>query len=87
MTNETVKSQRVRLIDTFLYGPLMISVGLSPKPHPYLRAALIILGVGTSTYNYLNYLKIKSQNKSPEAANSTEIKLSARKPAKRPSFL
>jgi len=59
---QRVKSQQVRLLDVFIYGPLMVGIGISKKPNPYARVALVILGIGTSIYNYLNYVKVRDQN-------------------------
>ena len=54
-----VKSQRVRLLDIFLYGPIMMIAALSSRPSPTMRASLFLIGVGTIIYNADNYFKIK----------------------------
>ena len=50
------KSQTVRLGDIFLFGPLMILGAINKTPPKWMRAALVVIGVGTIAYNARNYL-------------------------------
>jgi len=53
------KSQAVRLLDVFVYGPFMLGVGLAAATlHPAARLGLAALGVGTIVYNARNYLRV-----------------------------
>ena len=57
------KSQLIRLIDVFGYGPLLIYAGIK-MPIPVLRYGLIFMGASTMAYNAKNYLE---ERKKPEA--------------------
>lgn len=52
------KSQLVRLMDVFVFGPLMISAAVSQKSR-YFSAALLLIGLGTIVYNGANYLETR----------------------------
>lgn len=54
------KSQLVRLMDVFVFGPLMISAAASQKSR-YFSAALLLVGLGTIVYNGANYLETRRQ--------------------------
>ena len=57
MINEADKSQFVRLLDMFLFGPAMIAIGLWKSNLPmWLKMTSIIMGLGTIIYNANNYL-------------------------------
>lgn len=59
--NEVVKTQRIRLIDVWVLGPLMLySAHLLPKRHELTRLALAGTGVATIIYNLNNYRRIKA---------------------------
>jgi len=49
------KSQLVRLLDVFVFGPLMMRAAVSQKS-PYFRMALTVIGLGTIIFNGTNYL-------------------------------
>jgi hypothetical protein len=52
------KSQLVRLMDVFVFGPLMISAAAGQKSR-YFAAALLLVGLGTIVYNGANYLETR----------------------------
>ena len=52
------KHQFVRLLDVFVYGPVLIWVAYL-LPHPLLSYFVLFLGATTITYNLRNYLHIK----------------------------
>lgn len=49
------KTQLVRLLDVFVFGPLMIAAA-ADQEKAYFKAALTIIGIGTIVYNGANYL-------------------------------
>lgn len=54
----TVKSQRVRLLDVVVIGPLMIWGGV--KAGGWGGAALAVFGVTTMVYNARNYSRVRT---------------------------
>jgi len=52
------KSQVVRLMDVFVFGPLMIQASRSQEKN-YFRTALFLIGIGTILYNGVNYLETR----------------------------
>ena len=54
-----MKPQSVRLLDVFVFGPVMIYAATQPRLSVELRAVLFWLGAGTILYNGINYLKGK----------------------------
>jgi len=50
------KSQLVRLLDVFVFGPLMIAAARSQRSN-YFRTALTVIGIGTIVYNGIHYLQ------------------------------
>lgn len=56
------KSQLVRLLDVFVFGPLMIAAGTNQKSK-YFRFALTVIGLGTILYNGANYLQTAKKQK------------------------
>lgn len=58
---EHSKSQWIRLADVFIIAPGMIYTALQQKPPPWLRAGMIIAGVGTLLYNLNNFVTIHRQ--------------------------
>jgi hypothetical protein len=53
------KSQGVRLLDVFLLGPFMIWAGTQQRLPAWAKWGLIGAGIGTITYNAINYARIK----------------------------
>ena len=53
-----VKSQLVRLVDIFVYGPFFIWLGLTRAQRDWERVLLFFVGATTITYNLRNYLVI-----------------------------
>jgi len=56
-TSTGVKSQWIRLIDIFVYGPFLIWVSTQIIPI-WAKIALIFMGATTMSYNLRNYIKI-----------------------------
>lgn len=54
-----VKAQGVRLADVFLFGPLMVYSALDRTPPPWMKAAMLGIGIGTILYNARNYLEVQ----------------------------
>jgi len=54
------KSQLVRLMDVFVFGPLMIQASRTQQKK-YFRSALFLIGIGTILYNGVNYLETRKQ--------------------------
>lgn len=50
-----VKSQIVRLIDIFIYGPFLVWVAIYIE-NIWLKILLLFLGATTISYNFRNYL-------------------------------
>ena len=56
--NEIGKTQEIRLVDILALGPFMIWAGARPSDLPlWMRATLIVSGLGTIVYNASNYLE------------------------------
>ena len=55
------KHQWVRLIDVFVYGPLLLLFAFLPQSltYPWVPYFLIFLGATTITYNLRNYIEIE----------------------------
>ena len=59
-TGEAIKSQRVRVLDVLVIGPLMIWGGAALADRSKLAGlALALTGVATVWYNGRNYLRIE----------------------------
>ena len=61
-----VKSQFVRLIDVFVYGPFFIWLGFARSKNYIEKTALFFVGATTLTYNLKNYIaeaKLKESSK------------------------
>ena len=58
---EHAKSQWIRLADVLIIAPGMIYTAMQQKPPPWLRAGMIIAGVGTLLYNLQNFVNIHRQ--------------------------
>jgi hypothetical protein len=50
------KSQWVRLIDIFIYGPFLIYVGMQID-NKFIRAIMLFMGATTISYNLKNLIK------------------------------
>lgn len=57
------KSQWVRLLDIFAYGPFLVYIASDPEitRHLPIQILLVLLGGTTITYNLRNYLKYKQR--------------------------
>jgi len=53
------KSQFVRLIDVFIYGPFLIWLSLKEK-EPLISIGLLFMGTTTISYNLKNYIHYKN---------------------------
>ena len=62
--NQIVKTQKIRLIDVVVLGPLMVHAAmLIPKKHKAVRVSLGLFGATTIAYNARNWWRInKSLN-------------------------
>lgn len=58
-----IKAQRIRLLDVFLIGPMMVWGGkaLGDQGHSVAGPLLAILGVATVVYNGRNYVRVRSK--------------------------
>ena len=58
--NDVVKTQRIRLLDVFLIGPLMTYSGMKLRgSNPVAGTVLALFGVSTILYNAKNYYRIE----------------------------
>ena len=55
-----VKSQKIRILDIVVIGPLMIYFGVSHEPMNIFSLLLIFFGATTMTYNWKNYLHTRN---------------------------
>lgn len=59
---ELSKAQPIRLLDVAVVGPLMFWFGYTQsRPPKSLRAAMMLLGIGTVVYNGKNYLAVQRE--------------------------
>lgn len=56
------KTQIIRAIDVFVYGPFLIYVG-SQCDNIYIRYFLFLMGASTISYNLKNFIKIWKDHK------------------------
>ncbi len=56
ITTKGVKSQWIRLIDIFVYGPFLIFLGTKIKL-VWVKVILILMGATTISYNLRNYIE------------------------------
>lgn len=57
-------TQKIRLLDIFGIGPVMIYAGMKAEDLPrWVRAALIMLGGTTIVYNGSNYIAVGERRK------------------------
>lgn len=66
------KTQMVRLLDVFVFGPLMIGAA-KDQQSPYFKGALIAIGVGTIVYNAVNYLTEASAARAGDAVTGDTV--------------
>ncbi len=58
-----LKSQTVRLLDVFVFGPVMLGAAAKvPDEHKVLKAGTAAIGIGTILYNGVNYLEYEEQS-------------------------
>lgn len=62
------RTQLARLLDVFVFGPLMI-VAARDQESPYFRTALTLVGLGTIAYNGARYLQAMRESQ----AQPTEL--------------
>jgi len=60
-----VKAQGVRFMDISVFGPLMIFSAINKTPPPWLRLAMVGIGVGTILYNARNFLQVEKGLQKP----------------------
>lgn len=56
------KTQFVRLLDVFVFGPLMVAAGRNHDSQ-YFSTALTVIGLGTIVYNGVNYLQTAKEER------------------------
>ncbi len=66
------KSQFVRLLDVFVFGPLMIRAAVDQETD-YFKAALMAIGIGTIVYNGAIYLETAKREKAAAVAKASAI--------------
>ena len=59
MSTSGIKSQFIRLIDVFIYGPFLIWLSLKEK-EPLISIGLLFMGTTTISYNLKNYIHYKN---------------------------
>lgn len=60
--NSAKSKQAVRLVDVFIFSPILIYIGLSGKLTPFWRTVLVILGISTIIYNGYYFIKYNKSN-------------------------
>lgn len=75
MTTPGDKAQAVRLLDVFVFGPLMLRAARDQESK-YFANALTLIGLGTIVYNGVNYL----QNRKREQLGCCEYTRAPRRP-------
>ena len=56
-------TQIIRLLDVFVFGPLIIQAAAAQRNKTF-TTALIAIGLGTIVYNAVNYLRIAQTDQS-----------------------
>lgn len=74
-TSTGVKSQYIRLVDVFGWGPLVIAAAIFPDMPKPIRQVLAFTGASTITYNARNYLRLRHF---PEEMKAFEAVVQAR---------
>jgi len=73
-----MKAQRVRLVDVFFLGPLMLWAVIQNRPlGDFTRTVLVVGGIATIFYNWRNYV---IANLAVNASGYYEFKTVSRKP-------
>lgn len=57
------KTQFIRLLDIFIYGPILIYISLYQIKSQVFKLILLFMGTTTISYNLRNYLKHKESTK------------------------
>lgn len=60
---ELNSTQLIRLIDIFIYAPILVLAGTMKTMPQWIRIILIILAIGTIIYNSYYYFKYKSDGR------------------------
>ena len=82
----TSKTQFVRLLDVFVFGPLMVAAGRSHSS-AYFSSALMLIGIGTIVYNGVNYLQNQdSVAPSDSSLSDASLGCACQRPPKRPHY-
>ena len=69
--NATVKSQRVRVLDVVVLGPLMMAGGAAwSKKRPLAGAILLLSGIGTVLYNARNWKRVRRATRAGRAGRT-----------------
>ena len=68
-----VKSQFVRLVDVFIYGPFFIWLGFARSRNYIEKIALFFIGATTLTYNLKNYIAEAKLNMSSKIKPSNTV--------------
>ena len=68
-STEGKKSQYVRLIDVFLYGPILIYTSTLIH-NKFLKIMILFIGITTIVYNLKNYIKEKENSSNYKIYNT-----------------
>ena len=80
------KSQLVRLMDVFVFGPLMIQASRTQRGK-YFRTALFLIGLGTVLYNGVNYLETQRKEKQAAQLDGLGQRIAPHPNRQRPAFV
>ena len=69
LLDDVVKTQRIRVLDVFVIGPLMAWGGMRLRhEYPVAGSLLAFFGATTVWYNARNYLRVSEAVKATESA-------------------
>jgi len=69
LLDDVVKTQRIRVLDVFVIGPLMAWGGMRLRhEYPVAGSLLAFFGATTVWYNARNYLRVSEAVKAAESA-------------------